>query len=76
MNEDGGALKINLTRFVSEERRSSILALAAKKYQSESEHDDHLHEVFKALVDQEGSASNFHNHLSQTIYPDGREFKL
>ena len=52
------------------------MALAAKKFHQESEHDDHLHEVFKVLVELEGDTQNFHNHLSQSMQSDSREFRL
>ena len=48
--DDNIILKINFSRFLAEERRDAVIALARKKYQWDGENEDNLLKVFMGLV--------------------------
>ena len=62
--EEMGTLKINFARFVAEERRNAVIALAHRKYYQDGENDDNLLKVFMALVAFEGRNQHFYTQLS------------
>ena len=63
--DDNIILKINFSRFLAEERRDAVIALARKKYQWDGENEDNLLKVFMGLVKFESESQAFYSQLSQ-----------
>ena len=63
--DDNIILKINFSRFLAEERRDAVIALARKKFQWDGENEDNLLKVFMGLVKAEGESQAFYSQLSQ-----------
>ena len=63
--DDNIILKINFSRFLAEERRDAVIALARKKYQWDGENEDNLLKVFMGLVKFESDSQAFYSQLSQ-----------
>ena len=54
-------LKINFSRFLAEERRDAVIALAKRKFQWDGENEDNLLKVFMGLVKFESESQAFYN---------------